>query len=82
MFFNHILAQPLDFSSIIFFNLIYNYMVSHLKEVEEGLDRLHYLGGHLICDKCHIKEENATLLGHAVSRLGIKVDFAIIMSKS
>ena len=46
----------------------------HLIKVEEGLTRLHSLGGQLNIAKCHIGESQVVLLGHVISERGIEED--------
>ncbi|MCO5594203.1 hypothetical protein L7F22_048228 [Adiantum nelumboides] len=53
---------------------IYSSRVLHLEKVNEGLARLQSLGGQLNVDKCHIAENQVTLLGHVVSSRGIEAD--------
>ena len=43
-------------------------------KVEEGLTRLHSLGGQLNIAKCHIGEIQVVLLGHVISVRGIEAD--------
>ncbi|MCO5614968.1 hypothetical protein L7F22_069254 [Adiantum nelumboides] len=53
---------------------IYSSRVLQLENVNEGLARLQSLGGQLNVDKCHIAENQVTLLGHVVSSRGIEAD--------
>ncbi|MCO5603742.1 hypothetical protein L7F22_057894 [Adiantum nelumboides] len=53
---------------------IYSSRALHLEKVNEGLARLQSFGGQLNVDKCHIAENQVTLLGHVVSSRGIEAD--------
>ena len=53
---------------------IYSSRSLHLEKVEEGLTRLHSLGGQLNIAKCHIKENQVVLLDHVISLRGIEAD--------
>ena len=53
---------------------IYSSHLLHLEKVEEGLTRLHQLGGQLNIAKCHIGESQVALLGHVISQKGIEAE--------